>query len=240
MREKNVSQKIENLNAKLGTWRSRQLSIFGRCLIVKSLGISQIVHSAAMLDIHKDCSVKIQSSIFKFIWKEKQDKIIREVLYQDYERGGLRVTHVETLCKALHLAWIRRFLRSDSRGMESEKVIPCSFFKKYGGLNFLLCCNFDEKFLKSIEMPSFYKQILSFFLELKSSYDTNGDQELILFNNKEKQIGGKTVFILYILRFSHEILLCEKAFWILLRPIREAKRVSHTCKNRFVQSQTTV
>ena len=34
--------------------------------------------------------------------------------------------------------------------------------------------------------------------------------------------------ILYILRFSHQILLCEKAFRILLRPIREAKRVSHT------------
>ena len=30
-------------------------------------------------------------------------------------------------------------------------------------------------------------------------------------------------FILYILRFSHQILLCEKAFRILLRPIREAK-----------------
>ena len=58
-----VNQKIDNLNAKLGSWRSRQLSIFGRCLIVKSLGISQIVHSAAVLDIHKDYIVKIQSLI---------------------------------------------------------------------------------------------------------------------------------------------------------------------------------
>ena len=163
---KNVSKKIENLNAKLGTWRSRQLSVFGRCLIVKSLGISQIVHSAAVLDIHKDYIVKIQSSIFKFIWKEKQDKIKREVLYQDYERGGLRVTHVETLCKALSLAWIQRFLKSDSGKLENWKVIPCSFFKKYGGLYLLLHRNFDEKFLKSIEMPSFYKQILNFFLKL--------------------------------------------------------------------------
>ena len=48
--------------------------------------------------------------------------------------------------------------------------------------------------VNSIEMPSFYKQILSFFLELKSIYDTSGDQEIILFNNKEIQIGGKTVF----------------------------------------------
>ena len=46
--------------------------------------------------------------------------------------------------------------------------------------------------------------------------------------------------ILYILRFSHQILLCEKAFQILFWPIREAKRVSHMWKNHFVQSQTTV
>ena len=76
-----------------------EISIFGRCLIVKSLGIS-----AAVLDIHKDYIVKIQPLIFKFIWKDKQDKIKREVLYQDYDRGGLRVIHVETLCKALRLA----------------------------------------------------------------------------------------------------------------------------------------
>ena len=107
--------------------------MFGRCLIVKSPGISQTVHSAAVVDIHKDYIVKIQSLIFTFIWKEKQDKIKREVLYQDHERGGLRVIHVETLCKALRLAWIQRFLKSDSRGTENWKAIPCSFFKKYGG-----------------------------------------------------------------------------------------------------------
>ena len=55
-----------------------------------------------------------------------------------------------------------------------------------------------------------------------------------------KARGLEMLFILYILRFSHQILLCERAFRILLRPIREAKRVSHTCKNLFVQSQTTV
>jgi len=83
LREKNVNQKIENLNAKLGTWRLRQLSVFERCLIVKFLGISQIVHSIAVLDIQKDYIARIQSSTFKFIWKEKMDKIKRRVLYQE-------------------------------------------------------------------------------------------------------------------------------------------------------------
>ena len=44
----------------------------------------------------------------------------------------------------------------------------------------------------------------------------------------------RILIILYILRFSHQILLCKKAFRILLRPIREAKRVSHKLKNRFI------
>ena len=66
---------------------------------------------------------------------------------------------------------------------------------------------------------------------------------LILMPLTRKCFGGLhlwTSFISYIPRFSHQILLCEKAFRILLRPVREAKRVSHTWKNRFVQSQTTV
>ena len=46
--------------------------------------------------------------------------------------------------------------------------------------------------------------------------------------NCEALKGLLYVFILYILRFSHQILLCVKAFRILLRPIREVKRVSHT------------
>ena len=64
-------------------------------------------------------------------------------------------------------------------------VILCSFCKKLRGIYFLLHCNFDENFLTSIEMPAFYEQILSFFLELKTIYDINRDQELILFNMKK-------------------------------------------------------
>ena len=41
------------------------------------------------------------------------------------------------------------------------------------------------------------------------------------------------LFILYILRFLHQISLCEKGFRILLRPIREAKRFFHVWENRF-------
>ena len=44
-------------------------------------------------------------------------------------------------------------------------------------------------------MPAFYKDILSYFSELKSQYKYEQGQEIILFNNKAILIGGKYFFI---------------------------------------------
>ena len=43
--KKNFLVKIDKLASKLEVWRSRKLSILGRCLITKSLGIPQLVYS---------------------------------------------------------------------------------------------------------------------------------------------------------------------------------------------------
>ena len=45
-------------------------------------------------------------------------------------------------------------------------------------------------------MPSFYQSILIYFHELKNLYNSDHDQtqDLILFNNKEILVEGKTLF----------------------------------------------
>ena len=166
---KNFAQKVDNLKAKLSAWRSRKLSLFGRCLISKTLGLSQIVYSASMLDIPNNYTSAIQSLLFQFLWKNKPDKIKRQVLYQDYGDGGLRVTNVEIMFKSLRLAWIQRLLKSDGKAEDTWSVVPKFYFNKYGGLNFLLRSNYDRKFLKDSDIPSFYKDILFSFLKLKKS-----------------------------------------------------------------------
>jgi len=62
--KKNMAQKIDNLNIKLDLWRERKLSLFSKCLIVKTLGISQIVYSASRLDISPNDTSRIKKSIF--------------------------------------------------------------------------------------------------------------------------------------------------------------------------------
>ena len=43
--EKNFGQKMQKLDTILDIWNARNLTRFGRCRIIKSLGISQLVHS---------------------------------------------------------------------------------------------------------------------------------------------------------------------------------------------------
>jgi len=44
-------------------------------------------------------------------------------------------------------------------------------------------------------MPSFYKDILFSFLDLKSVYNSEDEKDMILFENKVVLIDGKIVFL---------------------------------------------
>ena len=94
------------------------------------------------------------------------------------------------MIKALRLAWIQGLLTPEIRNW---KTIPDYYLRRFGGLNFLLRCNYDVKYIDGL--PLFYKSILTFFDELKNLYSYDGMQDMVLFNNKEILVGGKPVFI---------------------------------------------
>ena len=66
----NFRLKMQKLDTILDIWNSRSLKLFGRCLITKNLGISQLVHSLSVIVIPKDCIQSVSSSTFKFIWEK--------------------------------------------------------------------------------------------------------------------------------------------------------------------------
>ena len=194
--KRNFMLKVQKLNTNLDIWRSRKLSLFVRVLITKSLGIPHLIYSKSMLVTPSEVVSSVTTSLFDFIWCKKPDKIKRQVMYQDYVDGGLRVPNMEVMAKSLKLAWISRFLSIDVLSRkENWKAIPYHFFREYGGLNFLLRCNYDKKFFNQIDFPPFYQQILWYFLELKTLYESDIGQEMILFNNKEILVGNRPFFL---------------------------------------------
>ena len=126
--KKNLAKKIDNLTIKLDLWRGLKVSLFGKCLIVKTPGISQIVYSASMLDISPNDTSGIKKSIFSFIWNKKPDTIKRNIMCQHFINGGCGpLPDPDILFKSLRLAWISRLLIPDETTTEPWKSIPSHF-----------------------------------------------------------------------------------------------------------------
>ena len=49
--ELNLNLKIRKLQTNLDMWRSRDLTLFGKVLIIKSLGLAQLIYSASILKV---------------------------------------------------------------------------------------------------------------------------------------------------------------------------------------------
>ena len=96
------------------------------------------------------------------------------------------MTDIETMIKALRLAWIPRLIRE---GHPNWKFVPDYIFKEYGGLHFLLSSNYDAKNFENV--PSIYKDILLFFHELKALHGCHYGRDIVIFSNKEIRIDGK-------------------------------------------------
>ena len=81
-------------------------------------------------------------------------------MISNYDEGGLRAPSIDIMAKSMKLAWIPRLLSEEENFEDSWKVIPNYLLDKFGGLNFLLRCNYDKKFLARINLLQFYAEIL--------------------------------------------------------------------------------
>ena len=79
--EMNFNLKIDKLETNLDIWKSIDLTLFGKVMIIKALGVSSLTYSASNINIPKDIISNIKGRLFRFIWKNKRDKIRREGLY---------------------------------------------------------------------------------------------------------------------------------------------------------------
>lgn len=158
--------KIQKMETKLNIWLSRDLTRMGRTLPAKTLGISKLVYTASMLTVLEEVIRKVQEKLFTFLWKNKKDKIKREVLFQKPSKGGLNFPNFKTTAKALRLSWIIRLLNNSN---DAWKAIPNAFFNRYGGLTFLPKCNYNTRNLDR-NISSFYLEMLDYFRVQKYNY----------------------------------------------------------------------
>ena len=117
MVELNYVPKLEKLKEILRVWSMRDLSPIGKITIVKSLGISQLVFLFSVLPKPPNNFIKeLNSVIYNFIWSGKPDKISRNTIIGDYEKGGLKMIHISSIITGLNVAWVKRLLDTNNKG----------------------------------------------------------------------------------------------------------------------------
>ena len=81
----------------------------GRTLLTKTLGISKLVYTASMLTVPQEVIKRAQTKLFNFLWKNRKDnKVKREVLFQEMRKEGLKFPNFAITVKAFPLSWIVR------------------------------------------------------------------------------------------------------------------------------------
>ena len=177
--------KLNTIISSLESWSQRELSLFGKVLIIKVLGISKVVLPASVLVTPEGFVERINKLLFNFLWG-KRDKVCRGKVTKAIKDGGLNMTDIQCFFRSLKAKWINRFISSDHDN-DTWTYIPSYYFSNFVTQDVMLNLNLD----KSYSFDNL-KGLLPFWNEVITSFSMLNDTDLVTFkeNILDRQIVG--------------------------------------------------
>jgi len=239
MHDRNIGGKIERMKNILNSWHSRGLSLQGRILVLKALGLSQLTYVLTNLVVPNHYLKQIDQICFNFIWNNKKAKVKKDVLIQDYDQGGLKAPDIYTWYYTWKHTWLVRLINMENNPW---KTMVTKNLNKIGGLEYLLDCNFDLKQLavplKSINefvvaMLEAYQKI--FRIDINETTNQNTIMKQTINNNRYIKIGEKSAYFSNLTRIN-----CDKMEdWLSVNDNGDLNfNEFHKMKNRYGKSLT--
>ena len=189
----NFEKKFVALEKCLNVWSSRDLTLFGKITIIKSLALSKIIFISSVLSIPTGFADQVNKSLSNFIWNHKPPKIKRSTMIGRIKDGRPSMPDFDIINKSLKAGWVKRLLDPQ---VQSWKTIPFSLLDSVGG-PLLFKCNFSLRTLPELPLlPLFYRDVPSAWESISkhTARTKNEFENEILWNNHEVTIGGKSVF----------------------------------------------
>ena len=168
------NDKLTKMKRQFNIWVGRNLTKFGKILISKTFGISNLVYSMTMAESPINILENVQEEISKFIWNKKTSKIKHSTLIGKVKWGGAKTVDVNIMMQSLLRVWVSRLWNQSS-----WNCVITKYLFQYGGMKFILRCNYDHK---NLELPEFYKNVLRF---INNVLEKPHERE-ILWKNKDK------------------------------------------------------
>ena len=189
--ELNWLVKIDKIQKVISLWKMRNLTFYGKIVVIKILLISQLIYLGTCYTMPPKYVKKLNKILYSFLWNSKREKVKRAVVINSTLQGGLGMVDLDAKLTSLRLSWIPKILH-DSK--QPWKYLCLFWTHKLGGMPFCLQCNcsaIDMSLLcKKHSIPPFYSALLVSWAELhyKNLFDiSNVHNEIIWYNSNIKE-----------------------------------------------------
>ena len=192
MTKLNLENKLDEIKKIINCWSCRNLTLFGKVVILKTLVLSKIVNICSVIYVPDNFIKEVDALFFEFLWeKGKRPKVKKEITINDKVRGGIKMVDIRKMLISIKALWVKRLLTDNVDNPYKEKWKNLALL--IGGIsdkNLLLHKLSKDHFPKS--QSKFYDSVLlswySFFSVSPSTVQEIMNEKIAY--NKYITIGG--------------------------------------------------
>ena len=192
MRNFNVKGKVSKMKKILANWQYRHLTLYGKIMVAKTLGVSLLTYCMMNLPMPKELLEVMEDIIYEFIWGgKKKAKIKRDTLVGEKKDGGLKSPNLHMQNSVWKIKWVERILEH-----RKWNAIIRHQLREFGGIEYLINCNFKPAKM-SINIREFWLEVLDAFAKINGKSEIESPEEIktqIINNNQHILIGGKSFY----------------------------------------------
>lgn len=132
----NYEAKIASIQSVIRTWSTRNLSLRGKVIVIRSLLMSKLQYLISVLGIPDNSIIhRINRIVYKYLWNGSE-KLKRSTVINCIEEGGLNVPDLESIAKSTMIKWVHRFIHAED---SNWKNLVEYTLNQVGGKSFFQC-----------------------------------------------------------------------------------------------------
>ena len=189
-------KKINKMQKRIQLWKARDLTIFGKVHIIKSLVLPLIQYAAFIVDIDTHIVQLVQNLIWSYIWKWGTCFVSKFICYLPRHEGGLGIPNFSYIIKAAQVKMIIDIVKTEGDWNILAKKYLCCLDQLYGIKYFALNVNDSTDAINNCSIPVYYKKCLLAFQELNRRGLRRSPNEILWCNDKIRFKGN-------VLKFMH-------------------------------------
>ena len=159
-------EKFDKMEKRIKMWKTRDLSMFGKVHVTKSLVLPLIQFAGAQVDMPDNFIKQVQKLIWSFIWKWSTCFVNKRLCSLPRISGGIGVPNVDVMIKTAKIKMVVEILKSHSDWNLLAKKYMCCLDNSYGIEYFALLVTDSSNALEKCKIPVYYRKCILAIQEL--------------------------------------------------------------------------